>query len=677
MNDVRLPAALSRRFEGLVFDWDGTAVPDRSADAREVRGIVESLCARAVDVAIVSGTHVGNVDGQLKARPSGPGRLLLALNRGSELFEVDGDGPRLLARREATPGEDAALTLAAERTVELLGSRGLEARIVSQRLNRRKIDLIPLPAWSDPPKAQIDRLLAAVEERLRHVGIVSLAEVAAITGGIAREVGLPDPRVTTDAKHVEIGLTDKSDSARAVFAQLWIDGIAPELVLVGGDEFGALGGMPGSDSLMLVAEAAAATACSVGIEPSGVPAGVVHLGGGPARFLGLLSDQLLRRSDVPRVARADGWSLVVDGFDPDAGRARESLLTVADGLIGTTAAPLLAHRAACPEVLAAGVYDGEGPLTDLLPGPRWAHLGRELAGDDRVVRALDLRTGTLGETVTGATRVQSLRFSSLARPGVAVLRADVDPAESSDALAAPDGDTHTGVDGGYEWMATVGRGGAITAAAWQHREVTRLDRIAAYVAGSDGPEPDRAVASLTGALAVDFDGLLCEHRRAWARRWEHCDVRIDGDERLQTAVRVALFHLISSVSDHGEAREVSRVTRTAGTCSGTLICSCSRFSRRPSRRPRGRCSSTGASGCRPHWRSPGRKVVVARASRGSRPETASTSRHVPGATMPVASCRFAPARRRYTSSAMWRGPRLATSTGPVIGNSRAAPAYGS
>jgi DNA-binding transcriptional LysR family regulator len=86
-------AVLSCRFEGLVFDWDGTAVPDRHADAQALRRVVESLCAGAVDIAIVSGTHVGNVDGQLGARPIGPGRLLLALNRGSELFEVDGGGP--------------------------------------------------------------------------------------------------------------------------------------------------------------------------------------------------------------------------------------------------------------------------------------------------------------------------------------------------------------------------------------------------------------------------------------------------------------------------------------------------------------------------------------------------------------------------------------------------------
>ena len=85
---------------------------------------------------------------------------------------------------------------------------------MSQRLNRRKIDLIPLPEWSDPPKAEIDRLLAAVEQRLRDAGIAGLAEVAALAADVGREAGLADPRVTSDAKHVEIGLTDKSDSAR-------------------------------------------------------------------------------------------------------------------------------------------------------------------------------------------------------------------------------------------------------------------------------------------------------------------------------------------------------------------------------------------------------------------------------------------------------------------------------
>ncbi len=52
-----------------------------------------------------------------------------------------------------------------------------------------------------------------------------------------------EPKVTSDAEHVEIGLTDKSDSARAVLAELWADGISADQVLIGGDEFVPLGGL--------------------------------------------------------------------------------------------------------------------------------------------------------------------------------------------------------------------------------------------------------------------------------------------------------------------------------------------------------------------------------------------------------------------------------------------------
>ena len=91
------------------------------------------------------------------------------------MFAVDEGGPELVERRQATEAEDAALAAAAERTVALLAERGLHAEIVSQRLNRRKIDLIPEPEWADPPKARIGELLAAVEARLRAAGLDGLA----------------------------------------------------------------------------------------------------------------------------------------------------------------------------------------------------------------------------------------------------------------------------------------------------------------------------------------------------------------------------------------------------------------------------------------------------------------------------------------------------------------------
>ena len=39
-----------------------------------------------------------------------------------------------------------------------------------------------------------------------------LGEAVTLAGRLAREHGLPDARCTTDVKHIEIGLTDKSDA---------------------------------------------------------------------------------------------------------------------------------------------------------------------------------------------------------------------------------------------------------------------------------------------------------------------------------------------------------------------------------------------------------------------------------------------------------------------------------
>jgi hypothetical protein len=59
--NAQMSAARSEdRFEAVIFDWDGTAVPDRRADAGLVRARVEQLNAASVHLFIVSGTHVAN-----------------------------------------------------------------------------------------------------------------------------------------------------------------------------------------------------------------------------------------------------------------------------------------------------------------------------------------------------------------------------------------------------------------------------------------------------------------------------------------------------------------------------------------------------------------------------------------------------------------------------------------
>ena len=59
---------------------------------------------------------------------------------------------------------------------------------------------------------------------------------------------------------------------RGILAVLAGRGVGPGLLLVVGSEFGAPGGSPGPDALLLVPEAARVIAVSVGPEPDGVPA---------------------------------------------------------------------------------------------------------------------------------------------------------------------------------------------------------------------------------------------------------------------------------------------------------------------------------------------------------------------------------------------------------------------
>ncbi len=258
-------------------------------------------------------------------------------------------GWQLQMRRTATPEEDAKLDRAAALTVERLKARGLEATIVAQRLNRRKVDIIPLAEWADPPKARMVDLLHATEARLHAAGIASVADVVTIARAASEEAGLPDARISSDAKYVEIGLTDKADAASWAFADLWSHGIAPSDVIVAGDEFGMLGGVPGSDSLMLVPESEGCVAVTVGAEPYGPPQGVLALPGGPDRILDVLDDQLRRREagEPPAPSPGRSWRLAVDGLDDAHERARSTVFTLADGRIGTTGAPMLSKDRAC------------------------------------------------------------------------------------------------------------------------------------------------------------------------------------------------------------------------------------------------------------------------------------------------------------------------------------------
>lgn len=255
------------------------------------------------------------------------------------------------------------------------------------------------------------------------------------------------------------------------------------------------------------------------------------------------------------------WCLVLDGFDANLERAREVLAAIADGRIGLGGAPLVEHDAVRRWAYGNGVYDGNGPETHLLAGPVGFHLPHRLDVDGGLRRVVDLRAGVVSEEAASAVGViRSLRFCSLARPGVAAVR--IVQADGDNGPVLQPSTEGTAAEQGRDeeaWMAAnASTGGGIVAVAVESRSPGTdggvTDRVIAYETDARRlPDRQSAARRARDAAAQGFEALLDEQRTAWGERWDEADVVIEGDEGLQLAVRYALFHLMASVPDVGEA----------------------------------------------------------------------------------------------------------------------------
>lgn len=532
--------SLARRFEAVIFQWDGQA-HRRQAGAPAIWRLVEELCRLGCDVGVMSASRLEDVEPHLRARPDGPGRLHLCLDRGAEIFRVSAAGIEAVFRRSASAREELLLDRAAQLTVEELREWGQGARLLAHDGQRRRIDLV----LAEPVGAAAERTLAP--------GVQSMPGAVAIALQASHEVRLRDPRVVGDCDHVEIGLTDHSDSLRWLLREVGSRGIGPGLVLVVGDQFGPLAGLPGRDSRLLIPEARRCTFASIGREPAAVPAGVVDLPGGQAALRALLGAQVAHRRSgtLPSIDLDPGWVIVDTAFRPETELATEARLSIADGRIATNGSPLAGHRNARPLVLAAGIYTGEGSDSELMACPDWRGIGDALDGGAPLERVLDLRTGCLTQSFSaGGVTGHSFQFSSLARPGTTALRLDrPDPGQPDH--GAP------GVAGHGGWLRqSAAASGGVTVAGGE-RTVgpgIALERLAVFLTDpATVPAPRDARIAWQEARRRGFEQLLAEHRAAWARRWSEADISISGDRDLQLALRFAMFHLMGQAGDSGEA----------------------------------------------------------------------------------------------------------------------------
>ena len=320
-------------------------------------------------------------------------------------------------------------------------------------------------------------------------------------------------------------------------------------------------------------------------------------------------------------AEAARWTVEETTLQPDRLPAQEAVFTVGNGYVGTrgTFEEGFGHRD--PLTLIAGLWD-DVPIvhTELVNAPDWTGVDIWVNGERfhleqgtllRYRRTLDMHQGVLRRTVRWQSPAGAVvditweRFAVWHRPHLLAQRVWVTPVSGPvtvrvrlrlDALTPNDEVYHWHrVDEGEGWIHLTTRntnrhlvmGQAVTPwgekplrwegtslpGQWGETFIFSLqpsmfagvDRLVAVYTDREAADPWAAVQeALSQAQQEGFDRIRVAHREAWAQTWQQADVRIDGDETAQRAVRFNVYHLLIAAPRHTD-----RVSIGAKTLSGT------------------------------------------------------------------------------------------------------------
>ena len=265
--------------------------------------------------------------------------------------------------------------------------------------------------------------------------------------------------------------------------------------------------------------------------------------------------------------------------------------------------------ASWPRCYVAGLFDRPNtvpPVPALVPVADWSHVTLVLDGNPQLlldgeflasVRQLDMRRGILlsdlsyrahaGITICSgelrlvsladrAVALQLLRFSldrdgidvtleanfAMAGMGMEPLQLDRDVCawrtEGSHKAVAMAGSVTLQADGRplvpersfslrwiWRWRSVAG----------QELELDRLVTVARSDRWADDPALVAADAMARGR-ALGWRGVLAAHETAWRQHWDASDVIIEGDDKVQEAVRFAVYHLTSAANPEDECVSV-------------------------------------------------------------------------------------------------------------------------
>jgi HAD superfamily hydrolase (TIGR01509 family) len=290
--------------------------------------------------------------------------------------------------------------------------------------------------------------------------------------------------------------------------------------------------------------------------------------------------------DGPMLSAA--WTIVRDeSASSPGGREHDALFAVANGTVGVRGDLLTGAPGRAWLTLVAGAFGRGAPsagggaadgdhMVRLLPGPSFGPIASSEEGSPPPATrwTLDLRSGVLeSRPIDDVRGVSTIRFASLARPGLVAIRATSTPGqrwaehplqeprlESSETLGAAFTYREGSRDSEVCWAETRSDRAHIGALARQQSgndpRAAWLERLTVFHADANGLAHDGAhdaERALAEAANTGFEKLLGEQRDAWAKRWDGADIEIDGDDSAQSAIRYALFHLMSCAPTSGEA----------------------------------------------------------------------------------------------------------------------------
>lgn len=285
-----------KKYRAIFFDWDGTAVLSRNAPVEEVVKPMKQLLRKGIKLAIISGTTIENIaKGQLHTyfEPAELDSLFLGLGRGAFNYTYKEGNPYIF---ENQVPDKARLLQIHQVSYDihklLLEQYDIATDIVFSRPNYCKIDLMvennrgTALFFQENELTLLKELLDKHGFRDRLQGLITLAEK------IGKQYQLPI-RATTDAKYLEVGISDKSDNVMVI--QNYLEQhyqIRPEECTFWGDEFiGMDKGIYGSDSYMITEKSKQGDFFDVSEASGDRPEKVVVLGGGVPRFLQFLEEQ--------------------------------------------------------------------------------------------------------------------------------------------------------------------------------------------------------------------------------------------------------------------------------------------------------------------------------------------------------------------------------------------------